>query len=912
MLRKASIVLVLLVVGSSITAPEQQRSKETVSTDRLVAHARTLIAHESGEPVPYLLQALQTRSAGGDLEGVDEVLRLLADHARDAGDACQWGERIVQLDLQRGVPDIVLARDLLDLARQYRYAGRRPDAAECLDKAERIARSRGDLGLSAGILVQRANIAGDEGRFMDAGILLEAALELFEQAGTPTREHAEVLAELGQLQADSGQLLEAWQSFSRAEQISSQCLPACKQFWQWKKVNDAALLASVGRAQILAAFGRFEDAFQEAKYARVLALRSSLGDRRYMISAEMAEWAARIGRPDLAERWYELALRVGDPHAKNRVRLAYAGYLIETGRESEARLLLGEIPSDTTPKQRVESLLLMGRADLLRGESRAAADRFRNAARLARPLAPVPALLWQAHSGLGEALLSDGRTNEGILELQAAVQVVRDWAGGVLDPALAYQDGPKSPWHAYGLLIATHVRQNRTLQALGLSEEMKAIATIADRAEEGVQEPVAEHLSGRVSDIRIAIASARRALHENTLRDPIARSRATAELQVLDNELLRLTAQHNRPRPSSDRSDALVSAARKIAQDRACAFVSFSLSANHGIAFVITGHGLETKQLNLSQDQLRSLVGLMRIYRESPDHAWKSDPAPRLLRDLRTALIGPIEPELRGVKRLVIIPDGVLWTLPFEMLWQRDGNRVQYLIEEYAISYAPSVRAAVEWASRARMAHRAAPRDVRVVANGVASNESSRELSPRRVCVAANDAEIVRRALGSRVSVFEGSAATKSALMKALGEADVLHVAAHATYAKDYPPASYISLAQELGASSSGLLRGWEISEARCRAGLVFLAACDTGRTSSLRGRGVLGLTGAVMAAGANACIGSRWADRDAATESYIAQFYQRYAKSRDASDAAQKAACNLIAAGAPPYDWAAFMVLGW
>lgn len=911
MLGRALIALAL-VVGSSSTSPDTQQPSDRVSADRLVARARALIVHESGEPLSYLLQALRIRSARGDLAGVDEVLRLLAEHARDAGDAYQWGESIVELDRHRRVSDAVLGRDLAQLGRQYRYARRFADAAECLDKAERIAHREADLGLLAGILVQRANLAADEGRFLDAGMYQASANEVFERLGLPVREHAEVLAELGQLQAESGLLLDAWRSFDRAGHIASLCLPRCERFWEWKKVNDSALLSSIGRARLFAAFGRFEDAVREGQNARRLALRSNLGDRRYMILAEMAEWVSRVGRPDLAERWYELALRVGDPYARMQVRIAYASYMIEQGRGSEALSLLGEVPTDGPPKQRVERLLLMGRASLARKDKRGAISLFRQAVRAAHETVPLPALLWQAHSGLGEALVREDRIREGTNELQAAVQVVRDWAGGVLDPALAYEDGPKSPWHGYSRLVATYVRQGRAELALALSEEMKQLVSLADRSDRGLTSAVVGQSAERVAEIRMAIANARRALHENKLHDPTARARVTAELQLLDNELMRLTANQGRLRTYSDRSEALLTAARKLASDRACAIVSYCLTRDECVALVITATGLEAKRLAVSRDQLRSLAGLMRIYKTSPEVACDSDPAPTLLQSLHSTLIEPLRPQLRSARRIVIVPDGVLWTLPFEMLWRRQGRKVEYLIQRYAISYAPSVRDAVEWSARSDRRRLAGVNTVRVIANGVPKNESSRELSPRQVSVAINDADIVRNALGSRVSVARGAAATKDAMIRALVEADVVHVAAHGTYADDYPPASYISLAQANRAETSGLLRGWELANAKCQARLVFLAACDTGRTASVRGRGLLGLIGSLMAAGAHASIGSRWADRDAATERYLARFYQHYATSLDASDAARKAACDLIAEGAPPYDWAAFMVLGW
>jgi tetratricopeptide (TPR) repeat protein len=51
-------------------------------------------------------------------------------------------------------------------------------------------------------------------------------------------------------------------------------------------------------------------------------------------------------------------------------------------------------------------------------------------------------------------------------------------------------------------------------------------------------------------------------------------------------------------------------------------------------------------------------------------------------------LVKPIEPQLKGKKEIIIIPDGVLGFLPFETLIAPDG---QYLVEKYAITYAQSM-----------------------------------------------------------------------------------------------------------------------------------------------------------------------------------------------------------------------------
>lgn len=51
-------------------------------------------------------------------------------------------------------------------------------------------------------------------------------------------------------------------------------------------------------------------------------------------------------------------------------------------------------------------------------------------------------------------------------------------------------------------------------------------------------------------------------------------------------------------------------------------------------------------------------------------------------------LIKPLEGRIEGKKDLVIIPDSILWLIPFETLRLPDGR---YLVEKYNVSYIQSL-----------------------------------------------------------------------------------------------------------------------------------------------------------------------------------------------------------------------------
>ena len=68
-------------------------------------------------------------------------------------------------------------------------------------------------------------------------------------------------------------------------------------------------------------------------------------------------------------------------------------------------------------------------------------------------------------------------------------------------------------------------------------------------------------------------------------------------------------------------------------------------------------------------------------------------------RALYARLLGPVAAALRNKKRLVIVPDGPLWELPFQALVSPGGK---HLIEEATVFYAPSLAAAREMKSLPR------------------------------------------------------------------------------------------------------------------------------------------------------------------------------------------------------------------
>ena len=279
-----------------------------------------------------------------------------------------------------------------------------------------------------------------------------------------------------------------------------------------------------------------------------------------------------------------------------------------------------------------------------------------------------------------------------------------------------------------------------------------------------------------------------------------------------------------------------------------------------------------------------------------------------LARELYDSLLAPISDALRGTTRLVIVPDGALWALPFQALIDERGR---YLIETHAISYAPSLAVLSEM-QRAASLKRLADNPVSLLAFGTASSGA--------------EAEVERLANiypAKRSRVFTGASAREESFKSEAERHAVLHVAAHGTVDDANPMYSHIRLAAEpetAEATEDGLLEAWEIARLRLRADLVVLSACETARGRAAAGEGVIGLSWALFVPGAPASIVSNWKVYSASTTELMVGFHRRlrrtsgaYATRPTKAEALRQASLFLLRERnlRHPFYWAGFVLIG-
>ncbi len=319
--------------------------------------------------------------------------------------------------------------------------------------------------------------------------------------------------------------------------------------------------------------------------------------------------------------------------------------------------------------------------------------------------------------------------------------------------------------------------------------------------------------------------------------------------------------------------------------------------------------------------------------------------------DLYNLLLMPAANQLVGKSSLIIIPDGELWNLPFQAL-QTPGKR--FVIEEFAVSYAPSLSTLREMiATRELHSQKPAAKskplllalgDPTLPVSGKQPTNGAACRVMSELPAAANEVTALKSDVYSGLaSVYIGPTATEERLKKEAGNYKIIAVAAHGLLDDDEPLYSQIFLATEASVSSTlispnptfastaaepdaaedGVLEAWEISRLRLSADLVVLSACETARGHIGDGEGVIGLTWALSLAGVPTTVASQWIVNSQSTADLMIEFHRQLApRMFDKADsvgpavALQRASLRILKDSSHrdrqhPYFWAGFVVIG-
>lgn len=276
---------------------------------------------------------------------------------------------------------------------------------------------------------------------------------------------------------------------------------------------------------------------------------------------------------------------------------------------------------------------------------------------------------------------------------------------------------------------------------------------------------------------------------------------------------------------------------------------------------------------------------------------------------LHSLLIAPALKAIEGKRWLSIIPDGILYALPFQALQDEDGR---YLLEKHTIFYTPSLN--LLWELQRRLSSRATRRQP-FLWTGLGNPKREAPYPP--LPYAAQEVQATARLLSSRhsslvVRYFLGEKATEELALKALKESRWTHFAVHTILETQRPLYSRLVFAPNK--THDGFLRAFEVLDVgQIASEMVVLSACETGRGRIIRGEGMLGLSWSFLASGAQTLIVSQWQVDDMSTAHLMTAFYKNLLKKLPPAEALRQAQLEILRHPkfVHLFHWAAFIVMG-
>jgi CHAT domain-containing protein len=485
----------------------------------------------------------------------------------------------------------------------------------------------------------------------------------------------------------------------------------------------------------------------------------------------------------------------------------------------------------------------------------------------------------------------------------------------------------------YNAIVDLLVTENKGAEALAYAERAKA-RTLLDVLQQGKfsvrkamgaeEQDQERRLKAELTRLNIMLGSAGQSNKPDASRISDIESRL--EKARLNYQAFQTNLYAAHPELRVQRGEAPIINAEELATllpDANTALLEYVVTDDKTFLFVVTrtpanpAARIATFTLPVKREELGKQVNAFRDQLAARDLGFRTSAA-----KLYDLLLKPAAALLNGKRQLIIAADDQLWDLPFQALLT---GRQRFLIEEAAISYAPSLTALREMIKREK-AQSVASDSTTLLALGNPS--ASRGVQTRATLrneklSALPEAEQEVKALGqlygpAQSRIYTGPQAREDRVKLEAAHARILHFATHGLLNNASPLYSNLALAQSGAAGEDGLLEAWELMQLDLHADLAVLSACETARGRIGAGEGMIGLSWAMFIAGVPSLVVSQWKVESAGTRDLMVNFHRglmgasakvRMTKAEALRQAALKVMQNPETRH--PFYWAGFILVG-
>jgi len=724
---------------------------------------------------------------------------------------------------------------------------------------------------------------------------------------------AEVLITVARVYCEVGEYAHALSSLTQAHQVSNSS-------------GDQNTRANIMSSQASVLLEQEDYAVAQKYFKASLAIYQSQGNAREeaRVLLNLAILEQQQGRDDEALKLFERTLELAKAAKLMDVQIAAGEGLggVLTAKHDFPNALKAinenlELARRVNAKTREAELLWRAARTYFAmsdyRESAASAERALMAARSLR----LPKLIYLATTAVGEAYAADNKVELAISTLTEAInqtEVLREQVAGRQESRQLFFESKVGPYHTMvklltqrgnyfeALLYAERAKARVLIEAVRNNRrDLRDIPTESEKAE-------GEFLINKYHAINKRIQSESSGEPTSELQN---------ELNAVRKELVvfqeRFSAAHPdlllRVGPARSLTHANLN---NLVRTNDLTYLEYVVTGDKVGLFILKRNGVspdeELKYVNLpvNADELRRKVNDFHsaLAERQPDYA-------SLGRELYRLLIEPAANELQNINTICVIPDEFLWTLPFQALTTTSGK---YLIEDYALFYAPSFTVLNEIALRRPQQN--SKESLIAFGNPVIErNEKLKRDLPDAETEVTAVAAVVRTEIKK---ILVGREADEKTFKALAPQYATIHLATHGFLNNRDPLNSYLLLTKtENETENDGLLHAREIIDMNLDADLAVLSACETGNGRISPGEGVVGMSWAFFVAGARSVLVSQWRVNSASTARLMENFYQAMAgqsdlNGRNKSRALREASLRLLKDRRyrHPFYWAGFVLL--
>jgi CHAT domain-containing protein/tetratricopeptide (TPR) repeat protein len=357
------------------------------------------------------------------------------------------------------------------------------------------------------------------------------------------------------------------------------------------------------------------------------------------------------------------------------------------------------------------------------------------------------------------------------------------------------------------------------------------------------------------------------------------------------------------------------------------AFIEYYLSDSVLFSFVITKDVQRLYKIMITQkfrSQISSLRNQLTENNYSKLDKSNYDHFVRTSRDLYNLLLKPFNREIEG-KDLIIVPDGELLYIPFDILLSNDPKKneidfrsLPYLIKNHAINY--SLSATIQFGRKEKHVHQ--PLDLAAFAPTYNQNHQYKNLVYNHkdsvmtlLPIPGAKEEVGKVSQIYKGTVFEGDAASEKTFKAESAKYNILHLSAHTIIDNDNPMYSKLVFSPINDKHDDGLLNTYELFNMKLGAELAVLSACNTGNGRLQLGEGIISIARGFFYAGVPGVVMTLWSVEDASSAQLMELFYKYLHKGLPKDEALRQAKLDFLShcdqLETYPYFWAGYVNIG-